>query len=967
MSVLYLNNEFKSLQLALSGDLKTDLSSRLIYATDASAYREVPMAVAYPKNTKDIQKLVRFAIDNKTSLIPRTAGTSLAGQVVGNGIVVDVSKYMNQILELNVAEKWVRVEPGVILDNLNLFLKPHGLMFGPETSTSNRCMIGGMIGNNSCGTHSIIYGSTRDHVLEIEAILSDGSEVLFEECDTNKIERKAEENSLQASIYKQALFLNNHPHIKQKIEKHFPDKRVIRRNTGYALDALLQSKPFNFCKLLSGSEGTLAFTTSAKLNLVELPPPHQAVVAVHLHSIAEACRANITALKHSPYAIELMDNIVLELAAENPLQKENSHFIEGKPKAVLISEFVADSKDKLNTKIKAFIEDLKDRKFGYAYPVLYQTDTNKVWELRKAGLGILGNMKGDEKPVPVVEDTAVAIDVLPEYIADFEAMMQKYGKSCVYYAHISAGELHLRPVMNLKLKKEQELFRTIAKESAELVKKYGGSLSGEHGDGRLRGEFIPEFYGDDIYNIFREIKQTWDPNNIFNPNKVIDTPPMNSHLRYLPDQQTKEIKTHFDFSSDLGLLRAVEKCNGTAVCRKTHDVGGTMCPSYMATLDEKDSTRARANLLREFWTNGPSDSVSEHEVKEILDLCLSCKACKSECPSSVDMAKLKAEFLQQYHDKHGIPKRSKRIANTPLLNARFHKMARVVNVCTSLPLVRSVMGFAPQRKFPKLKKLTFSNYLNRSKALSNQQDIAKNGSVYLLVDEFLNYYDVELGVKALSVLTQLGYGVIPINNFISGRTFISKGLVKDTKQLAKDNIKRLCHLENDHPIIGLEPSSLLMLRDEYLDLADKDQKEDAQNIATRSFLFEEYMAQEFREGNISTEAFTTDKKDIIYHGHCQQKTLTSTKTALECLSIPVNYSVQELNTGCCGMAGSFGYEKEHYDLSMKIGELVLFPEVRNAKNKIICASGTSCRHQIKDGTSRTSQHPAEVLYHALVR
>ncbi|NOX86337.1 MAG: FAD-binding oxidoreductase, partial [Chlorobi bacterium] len=641
-------SKLEQLKKSFNGEILYNEAIRLMYATDASAYREKPLAVTYPKNNEDIKQLIRFASENKVSIIPRTAGTSLAGQVVGGGIIADVSKHLTLILELNESEKWVRVQPGVILDELNKFLEPYGLFFGPETSTSNRCMIGGMVGNNACGAHSLIYGSSREHTLEINAILSDGSEVTFGSLGKKEFEAKCNEETLEGRIYRQFRDILSDEENKKEIRKEFPDPEVTRRNTGYALDQLLDTSPFtddgtdfNVCKLLTGSEGTLAFTTSVKLNLVPLPPEHKALVCVHLESVPEALEANLIALKHKPAAIELMDSTILKLTKINIEQRKNRFFIKGDPGAILIVEFAEDDPSKIKAKVEDMVKAMRSAGYGYHFPVIEGPDMQRVWALRRAGLGILSNMPGDAKPVSVIEDSAIKPALLPAYIADMKAMLDGFGKEVVYHAHIATGELHIRPVLNLKDPEDVKLFHEIGEQAARLVKKYNGSLSGEHGDGRLRGEFIPLMMGERIYDLFKQIKNTWDPNHIFNPGKITDTPEMNTFLRYEPGKKTREIETFFDFSKDMGILRAAEKCNGTGACRKTEVTGGTMCPSYMATRDEDKSTRARANILREFLTWSPKDNPFDHkEIYEVMDMCLSCKACKSECPSSVDVTKL---------------------------------------------------------------------------------------------------------------------------------------------------------------------------------------------------------------------------------------------------------------------------------------------------------------------------------------
>ena len=676
MSPDSLNTSLEALRRSLEGDLFTDESYRILHATDASAYREMPIAVARPRTKEDIRKLVTFACENGTSLIPRTAGTSLAGQVVGNGIVVDVSKYLNNILEINAEERWVRVEPGVVLDELNMAVARFSLFFGPETSTSNRCMIGGMVGNNACGAHSIIYGSTRDHLISLKAILSDGSDAEFKPITPEEFERRCDGDSLEAAIYRNIRELLKEPGVQEEIRREFPDPKIKRRNTGYAIDQLLEyypfsanGQPFNFCKILAGSEGTLAFSTEIKLNLVPLPPKQKILLCAHFKTLEEALQGNLVALKHNPGAVELMDKFILDCTRDNIEQRKNRFFIEGDPGAILIIEFARETREELEAITSKITEDFRSAGLGYHYPAVTGADIPRVWALRKAGLGVLTNIPGDAKPVSVIEDTAVNPENLPQYIAEFKEILAGHGLECVYHAHIATGELHLRPVLNLKDPADVKKFRAIATDTARLVKKFRGSFSGEHGDGRVRGEFIPLMIGEKNYEILRKIKQAWDPGNIFNPGKITGTAPMDTSLRYEPGRATRQFKTVFDFSHDGGILRAAEKCNGSGDCLKSHLIGGTMCPSYMASKDENATTRARANILREFLTRSDRKNPFSHkEIYDVMDLCLSCKGCKSECPSNVDIARYKAEFLQHYYDEHGVPLRSLAVANITRLN-----------------------------------------------------------------------------------------------------------------------------------------------------------------------------------------------------------------------------------------------------------------------------------------------------------
>jgi len=1011
-------DQLQALAQSLQGDFHYDTVMRTLYATDASAYREMPLAVAIPKTEEDIKKLILFAKANKTSLIPRTAGTSLAGQVVGNGIVVDVSKNFTKILEINAEEKWVRVQAGVVRDELNMFLKSYGLFFGPETSTANRAMMGGMVGNNSCGSNSVVYRSTREHLLEVRGFLSDGSEVVFGNTPYPPLSVSAlttKTNSLENSIYQKIHEILSNPENQAEIRKEFPKPSIERRNTGYALDVLLDSEPFtnnnvplNLCKLIAGSEGTLLFITEIKLNIVPLPPKEKGLLCVHFNSLDESLRANLIALKYQPTASELIDHYVLECVENNIEQKQNSFFVQGKPQAILAVEISKSTQEEVIEIAKQIENEMKANNFGYHFPLLLDEDVKKVWNLRKAGLGLLSNMAGDAKPVAVIEDTAVDVNDLPDYIREFNQILAKYNLFCVHYAHAGSGEIHLRPIIDLKTEEGNRLFKAIADEIAKLVKKYKGSLSGEHGDGRLRGEYIKFMVGEKNYELLKEIKRAFDPDNIFNPNKIVDTPPMNTSLRYTPNQGTPQFKTVLDFSSTLGILRAAEQCNGSGDCRKTELTGGTMCPSYMATRNEKETTRARANILREALSgkfdikpirfSKPNRFVKSNEaelqsrfnseeVKEVMDLCLSCKGCKSECPSNVDVGKLKAEFTHQYYQMNGVPFRTQLIGNFTKLTSLAALFPSIYNFVFTTKftasLAKSVMGFAQKRSIPLLEKETLRAWYKKHKVLSvrtlttteldqpitnNQQLTTKNSKkVYLFCDEFTNYNDVSMGKKAIQLLEKLGYEVeIPLH-LESGRTYLSKGLLNEAKDIAIRNVDLLKKLVSEEtPLIGLEPSAILTFRDEYIDLVHDYQKEDAKKLAKNALLIDEFLAREIDKGNIKKEQFTEEKKLIKLHGHCHQKSLASLTPTKKVLSLPANYTVHLIPSGCCGMAGSFGYEEEHYEVSMKIGELVLFPTIRQQPDEvIITANGTSCRHQIKDGTGKKALHLVEVMWEAV--
>ena len=957
------------LKFDLDGDLFFDDLMLKIYATDASVYRILPTAVALPKSKNDLKKLIAFAKVNKTSLIPRTAGTSLAGQCVGNGIIVDVSKHFNKILTLDEAKKTIVVQPGVVRDELNNYLKPYGLFFGPNTSTSNRCMIGGMVGNNSSGTTSIKYGVTRDKVLSIKTILADESDVEFSSIVNAEFQNKLELDSLEGEIYKVIYSELKPKHVQQQIIDNFPKPEIHRRNTGYAIDELIKADvfsnsnlSFNMCDLLSGSEGTLAMMTEITLQLDDLPPTHNVIVAFHYNSIENCLKSVSQLMKHNLHTCEMLDNTILNLTKHNKTQQKNREFIEEEPVAILMCELKSNTESDLDIQVKELLNTSKSLDLSYASPILKGTDINKAMDLRKAGLGLLGNMIGDKKAVACIEDTAVALEDLDSFITEFSAIMKGHKQEAVYYAHAGAGEIHLRPILNLKKKEDVSLFRKITTDVAHLVKKYKGSMSGEHGDGIVRAEFIPIMIGEENYQILKRIKSVFDPNTIFNPGKIVDALPMDKNLRYQTDRVEPKIETVLDFSDSEGILREAEKCNGSGDCRKLPEFGGTMCPSHRATKNEKDTTRARANALREFLTNSDKKNKFNHqELKDVFDLCLSCKACSSECPSSVDVAALKAEFQYQYQKENGFSFKNKFFAKATTYNKLGSKFYGVSNVMFQnkliSPIIKKTLGIHPKRSLPKFSKAFQFNYTAIDKPIK---------TVYLFVDEFLNYLESDILNDAIFLLSKLNYEIHFINHLESGRSFISKGFLKEAKKFANINIDIFKdEITSKTPLIGIEPSAILTFKDEYIKLADD--KDSAKLIAKNTFLIEEFVQQEIALGNITSAQFTNEVKTIKFHGHCYQKALANQKSSFDVLNLPKNYKVTIINSGCCGMAGSFGYEKEKFKISMQIGAQTLFPAVKKANtDTVISANGTSCRHQIKDGTNVIAKHPITILKEALL-
>ncbi|MCB9641320.1 MAG: FAD-binding protein [Myxococcales bacterium] len=953
---------FTTLKKRFEGEVRVDEASRMLYSTDASIYQVEPDGVVLPKHTQDIIQAVKVADLYKVPIIPRAAGTSLAGQCVGKGMVLDVSKYMNRVLETNAEEGWMWVEPGVIQDDINALVAPYGLQYGPDTSTSNRAMIGGMIGNNSCGTHSILYGKTVDHLFETEVILSDGSIAHFKDLTPQELEEKKKLDNLEGHIYREITrILSEHRAL---IKERYP--KILRRNTGYLLDELLrEDKPFNLSRLLCASEGTLALITRARVNLVPLPK-HKGLVVLQANSLRECMVATVEALPFQPAAIELIDKTILDLSKGNISLEPLRFFLEGDPQGVLAVEFYGDSKEEILDKMDRMEARMKEKDLGYTYPRLWGADIGKVWNLRKAGLGIIFTMPGDSKPVAFVEDTAVPPDALPDYIEDFQQLMEEYGTSCVYYAHASVGELHMRPVLNLKDPADVEKMKQIAEKVTELVIKYGGSISGEHGDGRVRAPFNERFFGTELYNVLREVKRIFDPKGIFNPNKIVDAFPMDQDLRYPEHYPTHDIPTALSFEKQHGYVRATEFCNGAGACRKSAIASGTMCPSYQATLEEQHSTRGRANVLRTaIMKHGPVEAFKRPEVHDTMKLCLECKACKSECPSNVDMAKLKYEYLQRRHDVHGIPLSDLAFGWMPFLTMLATPFAVFFNLFVGSGfgrwLFEQLLGVDSRRKIPEIQLPTLRMWFRFHKPHKNA---GKNGkTVHFLADPFINYNDPHVGIAAITVLEAAGYNVELSKVRDDGRTLISKGFTRRAKKLAEDNIWRLRGpMEKGIPLVGVEPSTLLTIRDEYRDFFPEDPV--VEKIAQHAFLIDEFLVAESTKAHF-IHPFAPTPKTYLVHGHCFQKSLVGIKPTLEMLRLLPDAAAKEIPSGCCGMAGSFGYDKEKYDVSMKIGELKLFPAVRDRQDAEVVAVGTSCRHQILDGTAYKAKHPIEILYQAL--
>lgn len=965
------------LRSLLEGEVRDDDVHRVLYSTDASIFELIPVAALMPKSQADLVTIVTVAKKYGIALTARTAGTSLSGQTVGAGFVVDLGRFMTRILEFDPEAGTVRVEPGVIRDELNRYLKPHGWVFGPDTSTASRCMIGGMVGNNSCGTNSIRYGTTRDNLIDLDVVFSDGDARRVGEMDRATWEAAKQEAGVVGDVVRtlDTIVREN----VELIQDSFPKASIIRRNTGYAIDDVADSwltnehstKNPNLARLLCGSEGTMALFASSKLQLHRLHK-EEILVAVHFESINASLEATVETIPFEPSAVELMDKRILDLAKLNSEQERNRWFVEGDPGALLVIQFFGDTVDEVEQKASDVIAHLQEKGLGYAYPIIRGAKMKTVWDLRKAGLGILAGKPGDVKPETLVEDTAVAVEDLPAYTREFARIMAKYQADCVYYAHASVGLLHNRPELNLKDAYDIQRARGIVEDIADLVRQFRGSLSGEHGDGRLRGPFIERAMGSEVYGLFRELKAAFDPAGMMNPGVIVDAPPMEQDWRYYPGYRQDDWKTEFNYTDAMGFQRAVERCNGSGECRRPHTAGGTMCPSYMVTREERESTRARSNLFRRLIQKGPDALYSSEEMKDALDLCISCKGCRNDCPASVDMARLKAEFQQGWHDRHGASLAEQMFASVTELTKlpqRIPGAMALANFGQRNPLVKYVfkkaLNVSDKRNLPAFAPRSFHQLFAKRKA----SVLDPIGTVVLFVDEFTDRYEPEIGLAAVDLLEAGGYRVLAPEIGPSGRGHLSKGFVRKAKAAIEANLRDLApYLDQADAIVGVEPSAVFTLLDEAQDLPrDPEMVALATRIKPMVFLVQDFVANACERGRWRGE-WTQEPREILLHGHCHQKSLVGVAGTQKALALPPNYTVTTIPSGCCGMAGSFGYDADHYDVSMAIGEMVLFPAVRKAGEQVtVAAPGTSCRHQIHDGTGRNSQHPIEILRDAVLR
>jgi FAD/FMN-containing dehydrogenase/Fe-S oxidoreductase len=956
----------RDLESQIEGEVRFDKVSRALYSTDASVYQIEPAGVVVVKSKEDIVKTVKLCKKYGCSLTMRGGGTSQAGQAIGEGVQVDTSKYFNRLLEVNPAERWARVQPGIVLDELNAALRPHNLRFAPDISTASRATVGGMMANNSSGARSVMYGKTIDHVLEQEVVLSDGSVVHFRPLARADVDAICQQDTLEAACYREVRRLAS-THAPE-IDRRFP--KVLRRVGGYNLDCFVDSdRPFNLAKMIVGSEGTLGVVLEAKIALVPLPKA-KAVLAIQFADLLEALEATPAILPHHPSAIEIMDGFILENTKQSAaLDRLRRTFIEGDPAALLCVELYDDDAHNLPARLDAIERDLRARRFGYRYFHALDLPTQAtIWSLREAALGLSMAMKEDAKSLSFVEDTAVAPEKLRDYIDRFLGIVKRHHTTAGVYAHASVGCLHVRPVINMKTADGVRTFESLANDVADLVLEFGGALSGEHGDGLVRGPFMEKMFGTTLYEAFRSVKRTFDPDGIFNPGKIVDCPPMTRNLRYGAGYMTPRPETFFDYDEYGGLGGAVEMCSGLGACRKTLD--GTMCPSYMATKEESHSTRGRANVLRLAMAGRLDESgLGDEGVKEVMSLCLECRACKAECPVGVDVARFKSEFLADYWKRHGTPLRARVLGHIHNLSYWGSQFAPLSNLIARSAPVRwineQLLGLDSRRLPPAWSSTTFEDEFAKLFPTANNAASVANRSTFVFNDTFTNFYNPDIGMAGVKVLHNIGCPPALASNACCGRPLISQGLLAEARELASRNTAVLFPLaERDHRIVFFEPSCLSAIREDAPSLLRGEDQRRAKRVAAASVLFEEFVESAWPKSTFLKAGPTT----IQLHGHCHQKAMGLLSPAKALLSRIPGATVVDLNAGCCGMAGSFGYVRDHYDVSRAIGERRLLPAARNlTTGSVLVASGVSCRHQVEDFTGVRALHPAELIDSLIAR
>ena len=976
----------EELQGRLAGEVRFDEMTRGLYSTDASIYQITPVGVVFPKTRADVKTAIETASRHHVPILPRGSGTSLSGQTVAPALVLDFSRFMNRILDIDLDRRLVRVEPGVVLDQLNAALAPLGMQFGPDVATSSRANLGGMIGNNSAGSRSVRQGKVIDHVRELTVLLADGSEMVCTPCDEAQMAAKREQTNREGDIYRRLpeLVAEN----RREIVMRYP--RILRRVSGYNLDAFVPEiydnspiapvpkqldaeqpdrKLFNLSRIFVGAEGTLGTVVEAVLNIVPLPK-ERGVVSLQFKTIDAALESVQKILECRPSAVELLDRNIIELSRTNLKYKKSLDFVEGAPEALLIVEFSADDRLLVSDSMQLLEQKMKGQPGLERFlPARDAEQREQIWNCRKAGAPLLLSIPGARKPIAFVEDTAVDPSRLPEFTRRFRKIVEKHGITGAYYGHASVGCLHIRPMVDTKSATDLAILKAVSDEVAALVQEFGGAMTGEHGDGLARSYHNLKLFGPKLFAAFGEVKRLFDPEELMNPGKIVASPSPIENLRYGVDYPGARIATFQDFTREenfaeapgQGFLAAAEMCNGSGVCRKTST--GTMCPSFMVTHNEEHSTRGRANALRLALTGQlPTGSLTSQRMWEVMELCLMCKGCKAECPSNVDVAKLKVEFLAHYYTQHKPSRGTYLQANVAWINRLGSAFAPLSNLMVRLPgmerLAEWIAGIDHRRSLPRFSRISFGRWFDRHKPHPNA---GKIGKVALLDDCLTSYCEPEINQGAVELLEEAGYLVERTELWCCGRPFISKGLVAQGKALAQNNVGRLIEfIDQGMPILGVEPSCLLTLVDEYPDLIPS---RAVDRIKQNAFLVDGWLADQLQTGRAQLQFQPLDTK-LLLHGHCQQKALVGTGGTKRLLGMIPGTQVQEVDSGCCGMAGSFGYE--HYDVSQAIGERVLFPAVRTQTDATIVAPGFSCRHQIADGTSRTALHPIHIAREMMI-
>ncbi len=954
----------EELNRAVAGEVRFDRYSRQLYATDASIYKITPLGVVLPHDADDVSAVIETCNNAGISVLPRGGGTGLSGQTVNRGVVIDFSKYMHNVLEINGEEGWVHTQPGITIDELNRQVTHTGKYFTPDPSTSSRANIGGAMGNNSCGSHSIIYGKTVDQVQQMSVILSDGSPATFQSLTASQLEGKMGLSNLEGQIYRGIPTIADT--AAPEVDRRFP--KILRRVGGYNIDRVYSPVTdgpiIDLTQVMVGSEGTLAAVTDARLKLWDIPKS-KGLAVLHFHTLRDSMEATVATLEHDVSAVEHIGEIIINQARKSLGFSRNIGFLQGEPTDILVVEMTGENTIEVQSKLTAFEQAIKRTTNTFAVTLLLEpAQQRQVWAMREAGLGLMMNVEGDTKPLPFVEDTAVSPERLPEYVERFDEIVRRHGTEAGYYGHASVGCLHIRPLVNLKKNAGIDTMYQIADEISDLVLEFGGSLSGEHGDGIVRGAWAEKMFGTELVNHFREVKDLFDPNSIMNPGKVFDTPDMRENLRYGSDYETAPIPTKLDWTADGSFAGAIERCNGVGACRKVN--AGAMCPSYMATREEEHSTRGRANALRGALSGAiPLDEIRSDRMFEVLDLCLECKSCKSECPSNVDMAKIKYEFLDLYYQTHSVPLRSRIVANIHRLNSLapgpLAPLANVVN--RSAPArwaSEKILGIDRRRQLPKIVGQTFEQWFNRRQP----QTTGSRGDIVLFHDTFMNFNHPESGIAAVKLLEALGYRVHLADRACCGRPMVSSGLLDQAVANAKKNVDALLpHVENGAKIVGCESSCILTLKDEYPDLLGSNPA--AKTVADASVMLEEVLAETQNDGQQQIK-WNDISADILLHVHCHERALVGTSQAVTALNLPPNYNAELIDAGCCGMAGSFGYAKEHYDVSLQVGEDRLFPALRKAgPSTQFAITGVSCKQQIEDELDRSAHFLSELLAKAV--